>query len=551
MDTVKNTGKIRLFWIVYIIYTAILIFCIAAALIVFYKYIEAYEMSQPEHKVEDYIAGIDKNLLIDLITDSYTDSITKYEDIGDVSEYIFNSLDISDLRYVKNISKSKQEKPVFTIAAGDVYLINIELTQSGKGDFNFPGWNISDASLLRENIISDIISLNMTVPDGAIVYVNGIEADKSCCIGKTEYDKISEFESSDVSRPLCTAWNISGLYLQPDIRVELGEYILENETRENGIIYDFPAQMKHSYEISVPSGSSVTVNGVMVSDDYIKHSAPYEYSELESGLQNLPYNVTYQIDGLLSKPAISVNYRGNELINKSNFIYDYPESMKYGVSIEVPKGARVYVNGIEPADKYIAKDNKTYDIIDFSGYKKYIAAFPVMTEYYIDGLYVKPEICVEFGKESLEIYDYTENNNKLSYKFNYNPSDECKADYSSHALHFAEDYIHYITCGSSGTEKNVSEVLSHMISGTESYNRIILSESSVRYITPYAAVVYNSVDADNFVKYSEECFSCRVVFDVSLKNYGVSKKYAGMYDLLFIIIDNIPYVADMLITGDM
>lgn len=530
----------------YAIYTAVLIIIIIAALAVFYRYIEVYELSRPEHTAEAFKNNIDDGQWTKLISDSFSGSVTKYENAGDVTKYILGTLDVSGLKCSKNITEYTSDVPVYNISAADKVLLKITLSQSGKSGFGFPVWDVSDVILRRENIAPELREISLTVPDGSDIFLGGVAADEKYITGKT--GGLSEFEASPDSNVLYSVWKIGGLYMTPEIKVEYAGAALEYTAAGDGFFCDYPSDMRLSYTITVPSGASVAVNGIAAGDEYItKSGIPYTYSAFESGLTKLPYAVTYTIDGLLRKPEVSVEFNGEALTDSGGYIYDYPESRKYSVSLEVPQGASAYLNSVLLSGEYIKEDNKSR--VDLSAFSAYLTSYPLFTRYYADGLYVKPEIKVMYNGDELQAYDYTENAYTLSLKYDRKTSGKQKEQYSPEALSFAKDYIYYMARGKSETTVNAGKVLAHILADTDAYKIIEISQDSVKFITPYEEIVYNSIEVTDFIGYTDECFTCKVVFDVSLINYGVAMNYAGVYELLYIIKDGIPYVADITITG--
>jgi hypothetical protein len=495
---------------------------------------------------EAFINNIDGNLWTKLISDSFSDSVTKYEKADDVVKYITGTLDVSGLKCSKSVAEYTSDEPVYNIAAGDTVLLKITLSQSGKSGFGFPAWDVSDIMLQRENIAPELHEVSITAPNGAHIFLNGVAADDKCLIGKA--GGISVFETSADS--LYSVWKVEGLYQTPEIKAEYADAELFCTADGDSFFCDYPSEMRSSYKITVPSGASVFVNGIAAGDEYItKSGIPYTYSVFESGLTKLPDAVMYTIDGLLRKPVVSVKLNGETLTDSGGYLFDYPKSQKYNVSLEVPQGASVYLNDVLVSGGYIAKDNMPSSRVDLSAFTKYLTAYPLFTRYYADGLYVKPKITVMYNGDELEAYDNIDIGYTLSLKYDCKTSGKQNEQYSAEALSFAKDYIYYMARGKSETDVNAGLVLAHMLAGTDAYKMIEMSQDSVKYITPYEKIVYNSIEAMDFTGYTDECFACKVVFDVSLINYGVSMDYAGVYELLYIIKDGIPYVADITITG--
>ena len=91
-----------------------------------------------------------------------------------------------------------------------------------------------------------------------------------------------------------------------------------------------------SYTVSVPSGSTVTVNGTVLSSDRISSTGiPSVLESSEQFIENVPSYDTYMISGITTTPTVSV-------------------TDQYGSSINV----------IETSDSFIASDLTTQEFID-------------------------------------------------------------------------------------------------------------------------------------------------------------------------------------------
>ena len=67
------------FWKGYVVFTAVLLIIVAAGLGVFYDFIRAYELSQPEHAAEEFVRSFDSDQLAEWIWEEVSSLPLTYE----------------------------------------------------------------------------------------------------------------------------------------------------------------------------------------------------------------------------------------------------------------------------------------------------------------------------------------------------------------------------------------------------------------------------------------------------------------------------------------
>ena len=184
-------------------------------------YLREYEASRPQYTIDGYVAGLNKGF--------YSDMVRQHVDLIPVSKYetaetIAESLDIENLdadtyTWAKNPSAYTDEKPVYYIRSGESAIATVELKQVGGTEtFDFPVWQACPAQSLIEVASEPQYSLEVTVPDGASVMVNGIaipyeEMDRSASV--LELDNAALMYAQ---QPESLHVKIDGLYAAPKVQ---------------------------------------------------------------------------------------------------------------------------------------------------------------------------------------------------------------------------------------------------------------------------------------------------------------------------------------------
>lgn len=245
---------------------------------------------------------------------------------------------------------------------------------------------------------------------------------------------------------------------------------------EVSITADFSYLKSDSLEIVVPVDSTVEVNGVSVSDSYLKSVCEYEIGSKFEDTSRLPDMNIYSIEGLYCTPEISVKTSESEecIVYSSDgrkIVYDYPESMKHVLTFVVPENSSVTVNRQKLDDTYITEKNIPYE--NLNKWNETFEKLPMRVKYVIPSLLTVPEFSVTDSSgmrleayqsdisdgESLYVYDYPD-----SEKINLKLVVPCEAELHVNGVFLGEE---------EATERGVDF---KCISGIDSY-----------YYTPSAA----------------------------------------------------------------
>lgn len=198
----------------------------------------------------------------------------------------------SFLKHIFRVPCGKQEM----VAA--INGVSLPLSESKKGVYVF-------------DLPGERIEQTVTVPEGAEVYVNDIRLTTEYITQKgITYPFLSPLEQGLKDAPRSTVYTVKGLYEKPVLRVLYdGNELSGTETAENTVTYAFN-EKGIDYLLEVPSGVTVKVNGVDVSenDEYIeaKDVPSSDVKEYKTELINPIKTVVYSFKGMMFQPELEV-----------------------------------------------------------------------------------------------------------------------------------------------------------------------------------------------------------------------------------------------------
>ena len=160
---------------------------------------------------------------------------------------------------------------------------------------------------------------------------------------------------------------------------------------DSSAVTEFLSGFQADYEISVPAGSAVTVNGVAVDEQYLLGNTEYALAHtLERHITSLCD--TYRISGLCAVPDVRCTWNGNSCqgeLSDGKWTFAYPRSVLKTLTISAPTGAVVSVNNIPIGSDYIVEKERPYP---YSVFDSVSVTLPTEVVYRISGLIGVPEI---------------------------------------------------------------------------------------------------------------------------------------------------------------
>ena len=218
-------------------------------------------------------------------------------------------------------------------------------------------------------------------------------------------------------------------------------------------------------------------------------------------------------------------YVGNDLSNTGK--------QDEAVSILVPAGSTVTVNGVTVNDSYIEESD--VEFVPCKNVGDYIEK-PLKTRYAIRGLMMEPEVKVVYNGNELE----TEKEG-MEYTSSYPGDDDLMQRMESAIIELNHSYGKYII-----NKGNLSAVTSKMVGNAKEYMSDIPAVWAFLYGKEYVYDFLNE-EISNLHRYSDDCFSCDIYYDLYVKWNNGNVTYSTALTYTYVYYDGKWVVADFII----
>ena len=206
--------KKGVFWKAYGIVVTCSLVLILAGLGVLWFYLDNYEKSRPEYKVDEIVEKLNKSDIDDLLT--YLDiQVTEFENMDSVKEYLKSELS-GEWSYTKNRNDSTDEEPCYILIKDGDKVGSISLNKEGKQGI-FKMSNYSLASFNTE--LNKTRTVTIKAPNNAAVFVNGIALSDDYVSSNDEEVVDLEYVVDYIETPTYKSYKLDNIYGDLDVKV--------------------------------------------------------------------------------------------------------------------------------------------------------------------------------------------------------------------------------------------------------------------------------------------------------------------------------------------
>ncbi len=185
------------------------------------NFLKEYEESRPKYTIDGYVSHLNSGFYSDMVRQKVDEiPVTDYE----TADTIASTLDIESLggtgyTWVKKVDEYTDDKPVYYIRYNGASIATVALQRvSGTEKFDFPVWKTMEPESLIEISPEAKYTLDVTVPDGGSLLVNGMKVPMSA-LTDTEYEVgLDEKALNIVENPVGQHVKIDGLFVTPEVR---------------------------------------------------------------------------------------------------------------------------------------------------------------------------------------------------------------------------------------------------------------------------------------------------------------------------------------------
>ncbi len=152
-------------------YAVIFICILTIGLIMFWRFIEAYEKTRPSTAMRAYMEDFSEDKVYYLVYDflgTFDNNLQSRDEI--FNDYVRPYL--SNVKYSKNAAESTETKTVYNLLSGQRSIGKVTLEQNEKEEIGFRFWDVTDEQV-DFSFIREENSKSVTVPESFSVECNG------------------------------------------------------------------------------------------------------------------------------------------------------------------------------------------------------------------------------------------------------------------------------------------------------------------------------------------------------------------------------------------
>lgn len=289
---------------------------------------------------------------------AFTVGETPFENRDDLMEELCLSvLRENELVYREDEGYSA-DNMVYMVSTGgkDVCRVTIdEVAENGDAGFGFTYLEVTRVELLASFTAPEAHSVIITAPVGAAVSINGVELTDEYIDAEMAVDNaaLPDLEANIADR-LYTVYSVTGLYAPVEITAvdaEGSALAVEGEVTDEAVTFALD-EGTLDYRILVPEGSTVTVNGVELTDEYSTgETAVPAFLEGFEDYGTLPEMELWTVEGLHLEPEITVETSDGDTLDEAvvngselTFFASGDQTLESSYSTNASDFADAYVN---------------------------------------------------------------------------------------------------------------------------------------------------------------------------------------------------------------
>ncbi len=496
--------------------------------------------------VKDYISGEGKDLLISLCSSYISENITEFENEEEMKALYSKKLSEESIM-ISRSDDYTDKAPVYTVFVGGKAFFKTTLSHDGKTLSGFNKWKIDSVTLADSCEIGEYTYIE--APHGSSVTLNGASlSEEYLSTYKTEYYALTEFEEHLSNNIYCDKYEIGFFFGEPEIDAVFEGYRLNILDRKGGTVrFSYPPSLTSIQSITVPYGSSVTVNGKPLSGAYVSETGlPYSFiTRFEKNVSGIITSLTYQISGLFEAPDIKVTYNGVTLEKDAgSSAYRLPDDTVRSYKILAPEGTTVKLNGVSLGKSEVSAEKTELPILD--ELKNYAKKRPYLVEYTVNGLLSVPKITAS-DKNGISLVPdtYYSKGNTIYYL---PAASEAPPEQDIVTLKaFSRYFVKYFYSGSSGVANNFANITGMTPGKSLAYTKLKAEYKTIQKSDIYKSIKYGTPEYYDYIAYSDTTFSCMVKLPFTAKLNGEQVSEELKIQILYIYSGNIRRVVNYLV----
>ncbi len=523
-------------------YFSAAVLIIGILVVVAWRLAEIKEASRAEQYIDSYIAEKDIEAWRQQLRLNLPKTYPAYEDASKLAYDILSPvLSLGEITYLRRMTPSAEGYPVYELFSDGVPFASLVMRDNSPGLFSTGEWEVVRIEF-HIGFFGDVgfPEYRVILPEGASLTVNGVAIDPS--VKKeygSDYPALSIAEEGHDVAP-CDIYIFNDIYFTPALSAALDGKSLEvAELGEGEWYFYYPESATHSVTVTVPVGVDAYVSGILLTEEWASRiEIDGELGTLDDGgTGTLPRLSVWTVDNLFGEVEVEAKIGEKDVALLSseggNYKFDTPDECKYTVTVILPSGAELFVNG-----KAVGSDAKSEggasaeDIAyGFTALGKYEVselgviegAVPYFDKYVLTGYLAEPKVTAMLNGEELQMAGMGVSGYAVRCDFDFSAGDIFDAERIASAEKFAESYLAYICGGGSWNapenekafKENYDAIKAQMIEGTAGYVGVMESYRDVNLLPKYDIFTVDSKTVTDLVAYTEKSLSCKVEFSVT------------------------------------
>ncbi len=522
--------KTSKFGIGLLIYAASLIVVCAVAIAVLCAFLASFERNRPDRTAQEFIDTLDTKALKELMGQWESSEFETADILFDESVFAENS----ELNFRKKADEYTAQKPVYYVTAGTVRVGRFELLPDGKDSFGITKWKTGGTELFENEILPDPQIYTVKVPAGASVTVNGVTASEKY---RTEvgvkYTGSVYFAAADKDDQRCDTYTLPPLIFIPKIQVKTAEITVAPALFEGG--FDAFLCDELSVKVTAPSNAAVMIDGIKIPEEFfVKTKEPMALTEFEANSNiKQPTLMHAKIFLWTADGEFAATVDGKALdvtAADGGFHAQYRHDSLKSLEISVPEGANIKINGVEVSENYFNGEG-VFSILE--GMEKHTGKTVTARIYRVNGLFAEPEVAVSLDGADLPLCRNEAKSGVSFLEYYGAPDPTLKASEQARAVDFANSYITYTCMGYSGVDEHHADMMSYVLAGTDTYQKLKKSKESFSWAENYT-ITDRTVTAGDFIPLGENSYFCTVDYTANLKKYSYKTVQEGTFRILMV-----------------
>ena len=492
---------------IYLIFLSACILLSAIFLIYVGIVVKDFDKSQPEHLVKQHMEWIDSCAKDGTLADELElekHCTNRYEN-NDADYYIKSYLEkvnSGEITYEYIAAESNDLSKKYNILSGQTTIGTLSL--SGKNSrsrlffFNMADWSIDDFTPAPADTV---YNLQLYVPEGTEVFINGVKP------------TAEELDTSD-SVPV---YNVKGLLHEPVIEYKSSNGKALRFTGEKNVIK--PAV--YDYELIIPSGISVSVNGQTISGE-------------ASADNKMVYTILE-----MNKPTVTFT----DAFGKSKEYNGEGAPEFFTCNVAVPENYTLTIEGKDADSVFkptVAAHPDSAVLLEQAGVN-----LPNQKTYAVSAIDegVKAVVADDKGNKK----EYTLNTSKL--ELNSLGNDTIPEEIASQIdiMEVAKNWSKFMTDDLPGETHGLYTVRKYFIKDSDYYRYAYqwATGIDITFTSVHTLDSFTNEKISNFTQYNDKCFSCEVYFEKNMtlyRDYAFAGNRTDVFNsvMYFVYVDDTP-----------